>query len=195
MSLTDVKTVSDWLDGFPVAWFICGGWAIDLLLDVESRPHADLEIGVPRSDQDAVRAHFRGRDIYAFMPRQGRDADIVPWTEEHLELPVHQVLVQDPTREPKEFEFFLQEVQNRVWRFRRLPAIQMPYVEVVHRSPCGIPVVAPEIQVLYKSTYHRGKDEQDFGLVLPHLRFAQREWLCEALRMYKPDDEWIPRLR
>ena len=37
-----------------VPWWIAGGWALDLHLGRQTRPHADLDVGLLRADQQAV---------------------------------------------------------------------------------------------------------------------------------------------
>jgi len=194
-SLADVRSVARLLEDFPAPWFVCGGWAIDLFAGVESRAHADLEIGIRRSDQGLLPRLLSGWKMYRFEPRDNEDAEILPWSGENvLSVPVHQVMVQNSDAAPPEFEFFLQEVSRDVWSFRRMQRIQMPFGEVYLSSVSGIPVVAPEVQLLYKSTYHREKDEQDFELVLPMLSEARRAWLRSGLMSYHPADAWIDRL-
>jgi hypothetical protein len=107
-------------------------------------------------------------------------------------LPVFQVLV--GPRGDDEFEFFLNEVHDGQWYFRRDPAISGPAQECIVTSPAGIPVLAPEIQLLYKSAGRRPKDESDFSRVLPRLEPHRRERLRDLLNAYDPDHPWLPRL-
>ena len=41
--------ITDLLDGFGQAWWICGGWALDPWLGRQTRPYADLDVGVYRN--------------------------------------------------------------------------------------------------------------------------------------------------
>jgi hypothetical protein len=43
-----------WFANISVPWWIAGGWAIDLFLNRETRPHADLDVGVLRRDVGRV---------------------------------------------------------------------------------------------------------------------------------------------
>ncbi|HBY97734.1 MAG: hypothetical protein M5U01_21880 [Ardenticatenaceae bacterium] len=79
-----------------------------------------------------------------------------PWEAgEWLTLPVHQVLARCPDRDPAEFEFFLNEVSNSVWRFRRNQGIMRPVEQLTLHTPDGNPFVAPEIQLAYKARPRR----------------------------------------
>jgi hypothetical protein len=46
------------LAGAPAAWCVVGGWALDLWLRQQTRPHHDLEIAVLRRDFATLRAHL-----------------------------------------------------------------------------------------------------------------------------------------
>jgi hypothetical protein len=87
-----------------------------------------------------------------------------------------------PTKDdrcPNEFAFFLNEAVDGVWRFQRNVEITRPAKEISLTSSSGIPIIAPEIQLLYKAKGHRPKDEHDFRQALPFLDAARRAWLKE----------------
>jgi lincosamide nucleotidyltransferase A/C/D/E len=44
----DVLEVLDILDADGVMHWLDGGWGVDALLGVQTRPHADLDLAVPR---------------------------------------------------------------------------------------------------------------------------------------------------
>ena len=98
-----------------------------------------------------------------------------------------------------EFELFLNDLEDdrpdARWVSRRHPSVALPLAELIVTSPhLGIPVLAPEVQLLYKAKYHRPKDEHDFARALPLLSPAQRAWLARALGEYHPGDAWIAAL-
>src|SRR5207249_919317 len=106
----------------------------------------------------------------------------------------------DPPREawdpgPEEFEFFLNEAENGLWRCRRnLERITRPVDEIRMRSALGIPIIVPEIQLLFKAKRHRPKDEHDFQQAFALLSASQRSWLKEALAIVHPADRWLGEL-
>jgi hypothetical protein len=61
-------------------------------------------------------------------------------------------------------------------------------------SSLGIPILAPEIQLLYKAKHHLPKDEHDFQHALPFMSAAQRAWLKEMLPRCYGEDRWITEL-
>jgi hypothetical protein len=122
---------------------------------------------------------------------------------EHLELPVHQVLTRSPGSSPlprpwepapDELQFFLHDVSDGVWVSRRHAQATSPRGDVYLASVVGIPIVAPEIQLLYKAKHHLDKDEHDFRVTVPHLDARRREWLRAALALAHPRDPWLEQL-
>ncbi len=183
----DLDAVITLLADFPVSWHLCGGWAIDAFLGRETREHSDIEIGIDREHQHHIHAFFPAAEIFKIV-----DREILPWDGERIDLPWHQVIIRQPNLH--EFEFFLNEIDGDLWRSRKRPSLTVPAATLWTRSPWGCNVVAPEIQLLFKSTYHRPKDDHDFEAVRPHLSPARVAWLREILRTYRPGDPWIPQL-
>ena len=69
-----------------------------------------------------------------------------------------------------------------------------PIGEIELRSASGIPIVAPEIQLLYKAKHHLDKDERDFRATVGRLSDERRSWLREALEIVHPGDPWLAEL-
>jgi hypothetical protein len=59
----------------------------------------------------------------------------------------------------------------------------------------GVPILVPEIVLLYKAHELTEKDEADFRSVLPHLTVSRKAWLLGALDETRPDHPWARRLR
>jgi hypothetical protein len=190
-SFTPIIAAARYMEGFSGPWFVSGGWAIDLYLGRVTRRHADIEIGIYRSDQDAL---WRQLPDWSFTkaiqtPSGGK------WTRwernEWLELPFHQILATYPHADPPELEFFLNEQTETHWVSRRHSGLKRPMEEISMVSRLDIPILMPEIQLLYKAKYTRIKDHADFELTLPRLKRSQREWLASALQQYHPDHPWL----
>jgi hypothetical protein len=58
----------------------------------------------------------------------------------------------------------------------------------------GIPYLAPEIALLYKSRNRREADEADFRAAQRTLDAEQREWLRSALGKTSPGHAWLAKL-
>lgn len=68
----------------------------------------------------------------------------------------------------------------------------MPLNRAILIAKNGIPFLAPEIVLLYKSKPTQGKDEIDFKSVLPFLDVDSITWLYSSLTiMYESDHPWI----
>jgi hypothetical protein len=200
-TLDDIRAVARLLEPFPHPWFVSGGWAIDLFLGEVTRDHGDREVGIFRRDQAALRQHLA--DWEWFKAVSAPDGGVwTPWEGEWLPLSMHQLLTRpagsspDPPQlgRPEEIEFFVNDAVDGMWECKRNPAITRPAEAISLRSPSGIPVLAPEIQLLYKAKWHRPKDEHDFSHALARMGLTQRTWLKESLQVVHPDDPWLARL-
>jgi hypothetical protein len=164
-----------------------------------TREHEDVEISVFRHHQQALWRHFADRGRFKAVAHSW-----LAWDEnDFLELPVHQVLARprgagpppDPWNpEADELQFFLNEVEGGIWLCRRDQRVTRHVREVAFRSELGVPIVAPEIQLLYKAAHDVPKNEHDFRLVVDRLLVKQRTWLREALEIVHPQHRWLEAL-
>jgi GNAT superfamily N-acetyltransferase len=181
------------LTGLPVPWWIAGGWAIDLFARRTTRDHGDTDVLVLRRDQAAVREHLAGWDLH----RTGPDG-LRPWRPgEHLEAGANSIWCRRNQDAPWSLEILLMDSEGDEWVYRRAPGVRGPLADLAHRTPAGLPFLAPEIQLLFKALAGRGpKDEEDFALALPLLGETARSWLADAIsREFPQGHDWIRRLR
>jgi hypothetical protein len=112
----------------------------------------------------------------------------------HLELPRHQV----HAHRSDEFIDFLLTEMDGIWKYRREASIVRSLERASLRTESGIPYLAPEIVLLFKSkntaNQKRLKDPSDFERALPHLEPERRAWLRWALVAASPGHPWIERL-
>lgn len=186
------KEMAELLAGFTRPWWICGGWALDLFLDRETRRHDDLDIAVLRPDQVALFDHLRGWDLHYATPAHALE----PWDGRPLDPPIHGIWARRATRAnaPWTCEFLLNEKRNGEWVFRRNEAVRRPLQEVGDERD-GVPFLRPEIGLLYKAAEPSPKNDTDFSLVQPHLRREASLWLLAALESCDDRHPWIDRLR
>ncbi|MFC6285386.1 hypothetical protein ACFP3Q_05575 [Nocardioides sp. GCM10027113] len=89
----------------------------------------------------------------------------------------------------------LDDVADGEWTYRRDPRIRRAVGELDGpASDQSRRVLAPEVQLLYKSKNPRPKDEAGLLAVLPHLDADQSSWLADALSLVSPDHPWMARL-
>lgn len=172
-------------------WMISSGWALDLHLGKPTRPHRDVDVTFPRPDQLAMRDFLVGEGWRLDLVQDGR---YVPWVRA-VELPHMQVHAR---RGGQFLDLLFAETEGELWRFRRDPRVTMPLTRVRRQTREGIPYLAPEIVLLFKSARadgtSRGKDASDFERVHPGLDGQARAWLRDALALYRPGHPWIERL-
>jgi hypothetical protein len=63
------------------------------------------------------------------------------------------------------------------WIYRRDPTLRVPWEQAVFRNERGIPYLAPELQLLFKSKDSRTKDDRDATEVIPALGAEQQRRL------------------
>lgn len=176
--------------GFKPEWFIAGGWAIDLFLEKETRPHEDIEIAMFRRDQNALQNYLSG-----WVLKKAAGGALSEWNYgEHLELPVHEIHCFNETFEPQFLEILLNETNGDEWLFRRNIKITRSLSKLYLTSHLGMRFLRPEIVLLYKSKNPRLKDEQDFEVVATHLDAESRQWLKAALIVCYDKHHWLQKL-
>jgi hypothetical protein len=174
--------------GFP--WYISSGWALDLFLNQVQRVHLDIDVVVARSDQFALQQHLTGRGWKLLTPLDGK---LERWPPHmRLEMPRHQVHAH---RDGAFIDFLISQIEHGIWYYRRHPIVIRNMVRATIMSEAGIPILAPELVLLFKSqnTGHkeRGKDQLDFERTFPQLEPERRAWLHWALMATNPTHDWL----
>lgn len=157
-------------------FWLAGGRALDLFLGRETRKHEDLDIGIMRKDQLAFQKALSGWDLRAADPPGS--GSLLPWPEGHYyELPIHNIWCRENENANWGLELLFTEFDGDEWVYRRNSQIRGPLESYFWKTEEGLLVIAPEIQLLYKSRNLREKDELDFANCLPELDSEQKERL------------------
>ena len=173
-----------------VWWAIAGGWAIDLWLDEKTRDHHDVEVVVRRCDQQIVHAALSTDwELLALDPPGGGWR---PWSGVPIDAPAFQLQARSSFGE---FDVFTEAVDDTQWHFRRDDRISTRSDQVIVRSKSGIPIVRPEIQLLYMAKSTEPKNQSDFEMVKPDLPPEAAAWLKDALQITLPGHHWLHHLR
>ena len=188
-----VRALRDVRD-LPLPWWVSSGWALDLHLGRVTRLHHDVDLGLFRDDQLVARAHLAARGWRFVAPHEGRLEPVPDATR--LEPPRHQLHAH---RQGEFLDLLLNEREGDAWRFRRDPRVTRARERLVLRSPDGLPYLAPEVALLFKSATSGGpsrpRDEADFDAVMAAgLEPERRRWLRDALAVYRPGHPWLARL-
>ncbi|MER7043910.1 nucleotidyltransferase domain-containing protein [Streptomyces jumonjinensis] len=174
-------------------WWIAGGYAIELAVGRELRPHGDLDVLVLRRDQARVCEVMSGWDLFvADPPGRGK---LRPWPPgEVLRPPLHDIWCRRTPAAPWSVQLMLDEAEGTQWVSRRTQEIRLPIDRLGKTSETGIPYLTPEVQLFYKAKATRDKDETDFEAVLPLLDAPARAWLADAINVTTPGHPWLRRL-
>ena len=172
----------------PFRWWISGGLALELHLQRSWRDHEDTDVGVVRGDLTAVCTLLSGWDVHVAAAGQ-----LTAWRGEPLDLDRHQnnLWCRLATSTPWVLDVTIGEGSKSNWIYRRDPSVQRPWDMAVLRTTDGIPYLAPELQLLFKSKDLRPKDDVDAAEVIPTLDAHQRDYLHRYLQA---DHPWQRRL-
>ncbi len=173
------------LAGIDAPWAVVAGWSLDLFRGGQVREHEDLEIGVPESGFEAVRAALPGLELLALV-----DGTALPVDEESL-AESHQTWAREPETGLWRIDVIREPWDGDTWVCRRDPRIRRQRDELIARTTDGIPYQRPEIALLFKAKHTREKDRRDFEEVVPLLDDEARAWLRDALTLVHPGHEWL----
>jgi hypothetical protein len=180
------RRVAAEMGSLDVWWAVAGGWAIDLWLGRQTRDHHDVEIVIRRDQQARVFAALgtRAQLFCLDPPGSGWQA----WSGRPVEPPSFQLQARSATLE---FDLFTESVEGTTWSFRRDPGITRPLVQITSVSASGLPILRPEVQLLYMAKSSEPKHSHDFDAVRPTLDDEARSWLTGALAVTLPSHPWL----
>ena len=179
--------VLDWMTPLSAPWWIAGGWALDLFLGQVTRPHGDIDVGIFRRDAPSVCATLSDWEL--FEAQAGSLKRL-----ERRTMPrkaVNSLWCRRRGERVWTFELMLDEGGGDTWKFRRNHEIERSFANAIHQNSEGIPYLAPEIQLLYKSKEVRPNDQIDFQRVVGRLDKDARAWLRTSIARMYPSHAWL----
>jgi predicted kinase len=187
----DPPTVAGLLDGVGTPWCVVGGWALDLFRGEQTREHEDIEIAVPQSDFDLVRAKLADYEFWV-----AGSGGVWPLDEAgDAFFAHHQTWVREPSTGAWRLDVMRNPDDGGQWVCRRDRRIRRPYAEAMSFTSDGIPFLVPELVLLFKGKNTRPKDDEDLAATIRELNAETRSWLAGALeQVYGRDHRWIPAL-
>ena len=175
--------------GVSAPWWIAGGWALDLFLGEQTRPHQDLDLGILRRDVHDILGALSGWEFF-----EARDGELSgPLAGEPLR-DVNSLWGRMSGTDEWLLELMLDDAEGAEWVFRRDRGVRRALALAIRHDEERIPYLAPEVQLLYKASHIRPRDEADFLRVTPHLTQESCEWLRGALTRLNPRHPWLPAL-
>ena len=180
------------LKNLKTQWSIAGGWAIDLFIGRQTRKHEDIDIIIKREDQFEIQKVLKNWELWVADP----PGTLKPWKKsEFIGKGLQDIWCRRSKNDPWQIQIMLYDVENGDWLFKRDESIRKKLLDVLITSKEGQLILAPEVQLLYKSKSFRDKDMLDFENTLTALNTAQKRWLKDALiKVYGDKHEWIKRL-
>jgi hypothetical protein len=178
------------LRDLPCTWGVAGGWALDLFIDRVTRHHHDIEIAIFRQDQHIIRDYLGARG-WVFEKVVNRT--LHPWPSgEMLELPVHEIWCRSLSGPLERLEILLNERNTHEFIFRREESVRLSIERAFIESKSGVPALAPEIVLLYKSRCASDEKELiDFERALEYLDRTRLVWLYDNLARVDPGHAWL----
>ncbi|MEW6471250.1 MAG: amino acid transporter [Actinomycetota bacterium] len=180
----DIPSVREVFGSAPFRWWISGGWALELHVGRQWRRHEDTDVGMCRRDAPALRRHLVGWDIHL-----AAGGVLTPWDGGTLDSDLHQnnLWCRRADNGPWLIDVTLGEGDDHEWIYRRDRSIRLAWSDAVLRTQTDVPYLAPELQLLFKSTNPRDKDQMDAAEVIPSLEGDHRSRLE---RFLAPDHPW-----
>lgn len=178
-----VELVAEAFEAAPFRWWFSGGQALELHLGRSWRDHDDIDVGVLRTELAAVYALLWRWDVHVAAA-----GHLTPWRGEALTTDRHEnnLWCRLTATGPWVLDVTIGEGARHTWIYRRDPTIQLDWDRAVLHTVDGLPYLAPELQLLYKSKEPRPKDDVDASHVIPALDVRRREWLVHLLAADHP---------
>ncbi len=160
----------------PFDWWVSGAVALELYAGRSWRSHADADAGLRRDQMQQVAAHMEAWELA--VAAGGR---LAPWDGAGLQDGQNNVWARRPGERVWRIDLTVGDGDDHRWIYRRDPRVTRPWAEAVLRTSDGIPFLAPDLQLLFKSKVTRPKDHQDAEEVIPLLNSESRGFLSTHL--------------
>lgn len=178
-----VAHVREVIAGSP-AW-LSGGFGIDVVLGYTSRTHGDIDVSIVDADFPAFAATLP-RWMQLFAAQSGHLAPIDDAVDTE---PMDNIWCRDERSGLWCLQVNRETGDSDTWLYRRDPSVQRTWSAAVLDVE-GLRVVAPGVQLLWKSADPSAKDESDRAAVTPLLDHEARQWLHEAIARAHPASAW-----
>lgn len=178
------REIADLFTGIDARWWISGGAALDLVVGAPIRERDNVDISTIPSALEAVVAALPAH--YELWAPDGDEA-IKPYVPAHED--IQPLRVWDTTAHVWTLQINVEDGAPAAWVYKRDPRLQLPWPQAVIDVD-GIPVGAPEVQLIWKSLRPRPADTIDKDAVLPHLSDDQKAVWEKALWRIHPHSGW-----
>jgi len=214
-SFTLINDLVKFLEPFHVAWFVSGGWSIDIHLGQVMRERCDLDISVSYSDRLYAIDFFlrKGWQIEGKLFGGFKTLHSLSDYNENIHyfwsFPKGAVFISEFTDEGSNrriaynrktqceldyIEVFFDKIEDGYFIYRRDTRVKR-YVDKAILERDGIRYLAPELVLLFKSNSLSEKNLQDFDITIGSLGGEAKSWLTSSLLLlYGKSHIWLKRL-
>lgn len=208
-----LEKTRDLLRNADFSWAVCGGFALELFLDRQTRVHDDIDICVFEEDRERIVRYMlrENWDVYEFRgqgkvrpiadPAASESGRNLMLLREKCELvkfypcdngDLYHQFFHTGVRDLNYLDFLFNTVidkwflTNGEWNIEREVS-----GAILHRE--GIPYLAPEIVLLYKSArWADEKNRLDYAQAYSRLSQEQKAWLHNSLQVCYPQGHpWL----
>ncbi len=203
-----LRQVYQLLQGLDVQWAFCGGYAIDLFLNKETRKHGDIDICVFENDRNRITEYMlaNGWLVYQFL---GQGKLRVLSAGDRSEFGRNLMCLKDGCKLVKFYpcaekdvvlhEFFHTGIEhldyieflfNQVQKDHFIVKQEAGLTRELHKTILynqELPFLAPELALLYKaSNADLPEYQHDYELAISHLDDEQLSWFRNGLEILYP---------
>lgn len=204
-----LTTTNNFMMNAHIPWAICGGFAIDLFLEKDTRTHGDIDICVFEKDREKIFHYmlqnnwlvyeFRGQGKVrpldaALSSETGRnlmctngECDIVKFYPCENEDLLWYEFFHTGIKEFNYLEFLFNTTNEDCFVFDKSQGIKRKISKAILFKN-GIPYLAPEIVLLYKASRSENAEyHYDFEQTYLHMDDEQKTWFSQSLDVLYPD--------
>lgn len=169
-----------------VQWILAGGFALQEYVGKRYRNHNDIDILIKREDQKLISSVIEQSRI--FVSTKGK---LSPYDKNfNYDFPIQDIWVLGEDFTAWSLQIMLYDIKDGFWIYKRDRSIKLKNSKLFWEKD-GIRIIKPEIQLLYKSSNIRPKDEQDYQMLKQILDEDAKEWLNSSLIKSHYKHIWI----
>lgn len=171
-------------------WWLSGGCALDRWLgeDIRERPNIDVST-TPRDQESLIAGLPAGLSAWI-----ASDGNLMSWADAQEDTDRQPTWIHDDDKGVWVLRVNVEDGTDRAWLYRRDPRLQLPWDQAVLDID-GVPVGAPEVQLVWKALRPRPEDDVDKDAVFPRLSEQAREWWERAILRIHPHSTWAIHVR
>jgi hypothetical protein len=162
----------------PFRWWIAGGHALELHVGYQWRTNEDFDVGI--SGYQASQAYRWLKDWEMYVAAAGR---LLRWDGGPLRpgRSENNVWLRRSSDSPWAFDLNVGRGSEEQWIYRLDALVTRLWDTAVLRTRSGVPYLAPDLQLLFKSKDLRPKDHADAERVIPVLDKRERAFIAVHL--------------